>query len=75
MIKYFDTNASMDLAPLQIKFTPLGPELPSPATTVFDKLIRGLLPRINRSPMMCNSNEQNYNVSKIRQNKLRTMIL
>ena len=51
--KWFDTNTDVNLTLWHIKFTHLDPGLPSTATVIFNRLITGLLPIINRSPMMC----------------------
>ena len=48
--KCFDTNNDVYLALLQILSTPNGPLLGSPAALIFNKPIRGLMPKLSRHP-------------------------
>ena len=49
---------------------PIGLGLPSPATVLFNRQVRGLLPNIKRSPMVYDCNKDHYNSLKSRQGKL-----
>ena len=55
---------------MQIRSTPFCPGLPSPGSIIFNRLVGGLLTRINRLLMMYDYDEENHNLSKLRQNKL-----
>ena len=46
--KCFDDNGDINLAMLQMRSTPVGAGLPSPATLLFNRPIRDLLPKMNR---------------------------
>ena len=46
-----DNNKGANLALLQIRLKPIGAGLPSPATLLFKRPIRALLPQINREPI------------------------
>ena len=48
-------NVNFDL--LQIKSTPILLGLPSPAAILLNRMVRVLLPRINRSPLICEYNK------------------
>ena len=47
--KCFDTSSDPHIALMQIRSTPLGQGLPSPATLLFNHPVRGM-PIINRPP-------------------------
>ena len=49
--KYIDINIDTHLALHQIRSTPLGQRLPSPATLLFNCLVRGIMPILNRQPV------------------------
>ena len=40
--------------------TPLGQGLPSPATMLFNHLIRGIMPIVNRLPVGSNNDEEHH---------------
>ena len=48
----FDTNSDVYLALLQIEPTPIGPVLPTPAALMFNRSVRGLMPKLSRP--LCN---------------------
>ena len=50
-------NNDVNLASLQIRSTPVDAGIPSPATLLFNRPIRSLLPQMNREPI----NIKNYN--------------
>ena len=52
MKKCSDTNRDVNLALLQIQLTQIEDGLLSPATILFNKPTRGLLPMINKTPMI-----------------------
>ena len=56
--KCFDTQGDPHTALLQIWMTALGPGLPNLATILFNHLIRGIMPIINRPPLGANNDEQ-----------------
>ena len=60
MKKYCKTNDDVCMALLQINSIPLSPWLPSLATLLFKRLARGLLPKFNRPPILCDNDENNY---------------
>ena len=73
--KCTDTKSDMHIALLQIRSTPLGQGLPSPARLLFNNPIRGIMPILSRSPIGPNNNDEHYEASVERQTKrLRTMI-
>ena len=49
--KCFDIKWDPHIALLQIRMTPLGLGLPSPATMLFNHPIRGIMPTISRLPI------------------------
>ena len=55
--KCIEANYIINLASLQIRLTPLGPELPCLATFLFSRLIRILLPKISRTSINCDCDE------------------
>ena len=57
------------IALLQIRMTPLGLGLPSPATMLFSHSIRGIMPIISRQPVSINDDEEHYEALVNRQTK------
>ena len=60
MKKCFDANWDTSLALLQTRSTPVGPGLLSPATILFNRPNRGLLPKIFSEPGTYNSDDNHY---------------
>ena len=58
--KYFNTNNDTYLALLQRRSTPLGSGLPSPATSLYNQAIRGIMPVINRVPINSTNDCDHY---------------
>ena len=56
--KCFDNNDDINLALLQMRSTPIGAELPSPATLLLSKPIRALVPHINTEPINFNADDE-----------------
>ena len=56
--KCIDAKSNMLIALLQIRSTPLGPGLPSPAT--LDHPIRGIMPALSRLPISPNNSDEHY---------------
>ena len=56
--KCFDTRGDLHIALLQIQMTPIGPELPSPATILFNCPIGGIIPIISRLPVNVNDDKE-----------------
>ena len=54
----------MNLALVQIRSIPTGPWLPSPSMLLFNRLIKGLLPQMNRKPIIINYDDVQYEVLK-----------
>ena len=52
MKKCLDTNQNISLALLQIQSMPVGAGFPSPATILFNRPIKDLVPQMNREPIM-----------------------
>ena len=48
------------MALLQTRSTPINPWLPSPATLLFNRLTRGILPKFSRQVMLCDNDERNF---------------
>ena len=55
--KCLDTKSDLHITLLQIRSTPLGPELPSPATLLFNHCIGGIMPTINRPLIGLNNDD------------------
>ena len=65
----------MHIALLQIRTTPLGPELPGPATLLFTHPIRGIMPKLTGPVISPNNYDEHYETLVKRQTKrIRTMI-
>ena len=62
--KLFDNNNDINLTLLQIGLMPIGTGLPSPATLLFNRPIRALLPQMNREPININADEEHYKALK-----------
>ena len=54
---------------LQMKSTPVGSGLPSPATLLFNRPIRALLLKINREPINFNDDNEHFEALKTCQDK------
>ena len=67
--KCFDNKSDPHIALLQIRSTPLWPEMPSPATLLVNQLVRGIMQPINRPPIGVNNNEEHYEAIVKRQTK------
>ena len=59
-------NKDVNLTLLQKRSTPIENGLPSPATVLFNRLISGLLPKINKTPVIYDYDDEHYNVLKKR---------
>ena len=62
--KCLDTNNDVNIARLQIRSMCIGAGLPSPAFLLFNRLIRGLLPQMNREAININNDDAQYEVLK-----------
>ena len=60
MKKYYKTNVDTYMSLLQIRSTPIIPKIPSLATILFNRLVKGLLPRISSPPIMFDNDESNH---------------
>ena len=58
------------LALIQIRTTPLGPGLPSPAAILFNRPTKGALLKINRSLIFYSYDEDHYNMLKAKHDKV-----
>ena len=67
--KCLDTKSDPHLSLLQMRSTPLGPGFLSPATLLFNCLIRDIMPIINRPPIGLNNNDKHYKALIKRQTK------
>ena len=56
----FYTKSDPHIALLQIRSTPLGPGLPSPATLLFNHPIRSIMPTINRPSTGLSNDDEHY---------------
>ena len=61
-IKCLDNDVNVAL--LQIRSMPIGTALPSPATLLLNKLIRALLPQMNRETININTDDSHYKTLK-----------
>ena len=61
------SNNDVNFALLQIRSTPIGTGIPSPAMLLFNKPIRVLLPQIVREAINVNKDDGYYNALKSRQ--------
>ena len=73
--KCFDTKSDPHIALLQIRSTPLGPQLPSSAMLLLNHLIRGIMQILTRLSLNSNNNEEHYKALINRQKTIRTIIL
>ena len=55
-----DNNDGVNLAILQMKSTPVGAGLHGPASLIFNRPIRAMLPHINRGPINFNADDKHY---------------
>ena len=60
--KYVDTKFDPHIDFLQIKSSPLGLGLPSPAALLFNHPVRGIMLTVNRPPIGVNNNDEHYRV-------------
>ena len=60
MKKCFDINKDAYLVLLQKCSIPFGPRLPSPAVLWFNRPIVGLIPILNRPPLLFDHNDDHY---------------
>ena len=67
MKKCYETNADIYMSLLKIRLTPVNPKVPNPATLLFNRPARGLLPRLSRTPIIYDNNESNHDALKRRQ--------
>ena len=58
--KGYDTKSNPHIALLQIRSTTLGPELPGPATLLFNHPIRGIMLIPTRLPLNSNNDKEHY---------------
>ena len=68
--KCFSTNTVINLTLLQIRTTPLGPGLPSPAMLVFNCCIKGIMLMIKKYPISADSDDDHYKVLVARQHEM-----
>ena len=69
MKKCFDNNTDVNLALIQIRSMPVGPGLLSPATLLFNRPMRGLVPSTSRMLINIDYDEDNYHKLKAEQNE------
>ena len=55
-----DLSDDIHMALLQIHTTPLGQGLPSPATSLFNCLVHGVMPVIDRKPIIGDNDEEHH---------------
>ena len=58
--KCSDSGGDIYVAMLQIRTTPLGQGLPSPATLLFNHLVRGIMPVMDRQPINMDNDDENH---------------
>ena len=68
-LKNLDTNRYLCLALLQIQLMPIRAGIQSPATMLFNKPRRGLLPQMNRDPITVDNNNLHHEVLEANQEK------
>ena len=61
--KCLDNIDDVSLALLQMRSTPIGAGLPSPATLLFNRPIKGLLPQITRELFNINGDDKHFEAS------------
>ena len=66
----FDYRGNPHIALLKIQMIPLGQELLSPATMLFNHLIRGIMPIINRPLVGIDNDEEHHEAIIKRQSKI-----
>ena len=62
MKKGFNSGSDIYIALLQIRSTPLGQGLPSPCTLLFNCLVRGIMPIIDRLLINTNNDDEHHTV-------------
>ena len=67
--KYLDNKDDVNLALLQMRSTPIGTELPIPATLLINRPIRAFLLQINREPFNFDADREHYEALKTFQDK------
>ena len=67
MKKCLDSGGDIHLAMLQIRTAPLGQGCPSTATLLFNHLLRGILPVMDRLPINTDNDEEHHKVLTNRQ--------
>ena len=67
MKKCFNSWSDIHIGLLQIRSTPLGQGPPSPATLLFNCLVRGIMPIIDRLPINTDSDDKHHTVLVYRQ--------
>ena len=70
--KYCDTKRDIHLILLQICSTPIGAGLPSPEMMLFNRLIRGLFPKMNIDAITMNNGDMQYEAIEVQQRKYDT---
>ena len=64
------------MALLQIRTTPMGQGLPSPAMLLFNHMVCGIMPMIDRKPISIDNDDEHHKNLMHRQGKMtQTMIL
>ena len=67
MKKCFNSKGDVHIAPLQIRTTPLGQGLLSPAMLLFDCPVRGIMPVMDSLPINTDNDEENHKALTNRQ--------
>ena len=67
--KCLDNNDNVNLALLQMTSTPIATGLPSPATLLFKRPIRALLPQINKEQINFDVDDEHYKTLRTCQDK------
>ena len=57
---FYDSGNDVHRALLQTRTMPLGQGLPSPATLLFNHLVRGIMPVINRLPLHTDNDDEHH---------------
>ena len=63
--KCFDNNNDISFALFQIRSMPVGAGLPSPASLLSSMPIRPMLLQVNREPINCHTDDENYRALKL----------
>ena len=67
--KCLDNNDDVNLTLLQMKLTPICAELTSPATLLFNRPIRAILPKMDWKPISFNADYEQYGALNASQDK------